>query len=86
MSYQSFWACPNTSHGIPTDCRKQRCSSGIVSVPCKKEGVEAVSGRIQVLAAEMGEVIRSMAERELQLQKFRSDCHVARSPPRGGVN
>lgn len=49
----------------------------------KKEGVEAVSGRIQVLAAEMGEVIRSMAERELQLQRLRSDCNVARSPPHG---
>lgn len=42
----------------------QRGSSG--GVPSEKAGVEAVSGWAQVQTAEMGEVIRSMEEREFK--------------------
>lgn len=40
-----------------------------------KEGVKAVSDGIQVLAAEMREIIRSMAEREFK--RVRRCCRVA---------
>lgn len=48
---------------LPTDCRQQ---GRIVDKRQVKKGVKVVSGRIQALAAEMEEVVRSIAERELK--------------------
>lgn len=55
--------------------------------PSEKAGVEVVSGRAQVQTAEMGEVIRSMEERELKCVRVHGLRHIVQSvPPRGGVS